>query len=700
MVDIPSDQSDLPTVLVSKDTKETNDEAEFFGLVAVVKERFSNAETARSTVEQRWLKAYRNYRGIYGPDMVWRSDEQSKVFVKITKTKVLAAYGQLIEVVFSGNKFPIGVEPTRVPEGTPEFVHTDSNKAPPGISEALAKAEEIGFPGDNKEKPNLGPFDDLQKVDFFEGPAVLGPAQLQLKPAEKAAKNLEKVIHDQLEGSNANNVLRHALFEMTLFGTGIIKGPFNAHKTLNNWEIEDGKRVYKPIDKLIPRIEAVSLWNFYPDPEALVIDDAEWVIERHKLTASKLRGLMKRPYFRKDSIRRCLMRGPDSVDRSFEGHLADTNSQGVTLNRYEVLEYWGIMDKRLAEEANLDLPDDIDDLDEVQVNVWICQNEILRLVLNPFTPERLPYSVCPYEINPYSFWGIGVAENMDDSQQIMNGHARMAIDNLALAGNLVFDIDEGALVPGQDMRIYAGKIFRRQTGVPGQAVFGIKFPNTAPENMQMFDRFRQLADEQTGIPSFSHGQTGVQSMTRTAAGMSMLLGAAALNIKTVVKNLDHYLLQPLGEAFFAWNMQFNDDEELEIKGDLEIKARGTTALMQKEVRSQRLLAFMQVAAANPLLTPLVKWHVLLKDVADTMELEPEKIINDPEEAQIYAKLIGMMNNAPKDGSPVGAAGQQQGFVGGINRLPGSGLTANPTNFGNGNIGPGNISQPGENSFTA
>ena len=39
---------------------------------------------------------------------------------------------------------------------------------------------------------------------------------------------------------------------------------------------------------------------------------------------------------------------------------------------------------------------------------------------------------------------------MDDAQQIMNGHARMAIDNLALAGNLVFDVDESALASNQD----------------------------------------------------------------------------------------------------------------------------------------------------------------------------------------------------------------------------------------------------------
>ena len=67
--------------------------------------------------------------------------------------------------------------------------------------------------------------------------------------------------------------------------------------------------------------------------------------------------------------------------------------------------------------------------------------------------------VCPYELNPYQFFGIGIPENMEDSQAIMNGHARMAIDNLALAGNLVFDIDESALVQNQNMEVYPGKIF-------------------------------------------------------------------------------------------------------------------------------------------------------------------------------------------------------------------------------------------------
>ena len=55
--------------------------------------------------------------------MAFRDTEKSRVFVKITKTKVLAAYGQLIEVLFSQGKFPIGIHPTEVPEGTEKYAH-------------------------------------------------------------------------------------------------------------------------------------------------------------------------------------------------------------------------------------------------------------------------------------------------------------------------------------------------------------------------------------------------------------------------------------------------------------------------------------------------------------------------------------------------------------------------------------------------
>ena len=60
-------------------------------IVGYIQKRFQKAENARNAEEQRWIKAYRNYRGLYGPDVSFTSSEKSRVFVKVTKTKVLAA---------------------------------------------------------------------------------------------------------------------------------------------------------------------------------------------------------------------------------------------------------------------------------------------------------------------------------------------------------------------------------------------------------------------------------------------------------------------------------------------------------------------------------------------------------------------------------------------------------------------------------
>ena len=685
-------------------------------LVGTIQKRFTDAETARTSNEYRWLNAYRNYRGLYDKRIKFRESEKSKIFVKITKTKVLAAFGQLVDVIFGTGKFPIGVTETKMPEGVSEFAHLDTQNPVPGIettpppeleeTEVTDNPFDVGYEGDGR---TLKPGATFTNGKFIEEEAseVLSPGLSpipeipEIKPAQKSARRMEKLIHDQIDESKGSSEIRNALLEAALLGTGIVKGPFNFNKTLNRWDEseEDGERVYKPVDVRVPRIEFVSVWDFFPDPSATNIEECEYIFHRHKINKSQLRALRKMPYFDSDAIRECLMMGANYESKYYDTQLKEEDSnEDYGSDKYEVLEYWGIMDAEYLREAQIDVPEGIDDLDELQINAWICNGKLLRAVINPFTPNRIPYHSFPYERNPYNFFGIGVAENMDDSQQVMNGHARMAVDNLALAGSLVFDVDESALVGGQSMEIYPGKIFRRQAGMPGQAVHGLKFPNTAPENMIMFDRFRQLADEQTGIPSYSHGQTGVQSMTRTASGMSMLLGAASLNIKTVVKNLDDFLLKPLGEAYFQWNMQFMEGK-LGIEGDLEVKAMGTNSLMQKEVRSQRLTTFLQTVQ-NPAIAPFVKISKLISELAYSLDLDPDEILNDPEEAAIMAQIIGMQQNVGQEtGAETQATGEQQAAMAGAQGTPEQPQELGATGTGGGNIGTGNVPMPGEDQFS-
>ena len=158
------------------------------------------------------------------------------------------------------------------------------------------------------------------------------------------------------------------------------------------------------------------------------------------------------------------------------------------------------------------------------------------------------------------------------------------------------------------------------------------------------------------------------------------MSAASGSIKTVIKNIDDYLLAPLGKSMFSFNMQFDFDPD--IKGDLEVSAKGTESLMANEVRSQRLMQFMQIVA-NPALMPFAKMPYIIREIAKSMDLDPDKVTNNMEEAARQAMLL--QQNQPA--AAPGAAPEQ-----------GAPAVADMTGGGGGNIGVGAAAVPGEQGF--
>lgn len=670
--------NDASAVAVPEASDPMEDQIKHSSLVGAIKEDFNRSERKRMSDETRWLECYRNFRGIYGPTTQFTSTEKSKVFVKITKTKVLAAYAQILDVLFAGNKFPLGIEPSNVPVGVDEAVHLDPQEQQamqnPQVLPAVAKKFKI-----------FGPKRDLLEgvKDKLKSGVGLTPSSVTFEPAKDAAKKMEKKIIDQLDEAHATKSLRNTVFEMCLFGTGAYKGPFAVDKEYPKWE-KDG--TYAPELRTIPHVEHVSIWDIYPDADARNMSECEKFIQRHRMSRSDLRALKRRPFFRSKNIEKLIAEGPNYSQKYWETALKEDNDDTVN-ERWEVLEFWGVVDTEIAKENGIKIPKEFKNQDQIQVNAWISGNHVIRLVFNPFTPARIPYQVVPYEINPYSFFGIGVAENMLDTQLLMNGFMRLAVDNAALSSNVVFEINEDLLVPGQTMELHPGKIFRRSGGQQGNAINTNKIDNVTNEALMLFDKARQLSDEATGMPSYAHGQTGIQGLNRTASGMSMLMGAAAQNIKAVVRNIDDYLLTPLGKALFAFNMQFNFSED--FIGDLTVKAKGTESLMRNEVRSQRLLQLAQFAAPNPAMAPFIKWDYVLREYASSLDLEEDKVVNDPRAAVIQAmqmqEAAKAMGQVPQDPNAQGPQG---------------GVPNDPTGNGGGVIAPGNAPEPDAPGFAA
>lgn len=661
---------------------------------------------ARRPIEDRWLKNYRLYRGQLSPEEVSglarareRNPTASEIFFKLTKTKALAAYGQICEVLFSEDRFPIAVQATPIPEGIEEDVFI----APEELGSMY------GYPGDGKDlepgaskKSLLGGWLDKYK-ELLKGKTVLAGkspdprAMKQLSPAEMSAEKLDKTIQDQLLESKASVELAHLVFENVIYGTGVFKGPMVGKKTINKWEKdpETGINTYNPTEKLIPKIRWVSVWNYYPEPD---VKTPSWEIEKHLMSPHAVRMLKQQPGFDKDAITMLLNNPARRQVEHWENLLTEANSS-LQANEYEVLEYWGYLDKDLLsyfpsiEQEKLKKYVDI-----AEVSIWTSQGYILKIILNPFIPERSPYYVVPYEEHPGQLWGIGLPENMEDPQRICNAHLRMAEDNLKFSGSIMFEVNESQLSPGQDNKIYPGKVWRKQGGAPGQSIFGFTTPNTAPAHIQMLDKARQLADEASGQFSNSYGSTGSPNQPRSAAGMAMLMSASSSNIKNVIKNFDNYLLEPLGQALFNWNMQFNDDAE--VHGDIQIVSRGTSSLMQREVHSQRLLSFLQITG-NPNVAPMINMEYLLKEIAKSLDLDKDKLVNSVADASLYAEMIGKANGNGNQQQPSQEAGGAQP-PGGSGGDRGATAGLNPedaTGTGGGNIGVGSSPSPGQAGFS-
>ena len=101
-----------------------------------------------------------------------------------------------------------------------------------------------------------------------------------------------------------------------------------------------------------------------------------------------------------------------------------------------------------------------------------------------------------------------------------------------------------------------------------------------------------------------------------------------------------------------------------------------------------------------MLAPFVKLPNLMRELAIAQDIDPDSLVNDVNEAQVYAQMLqGMMQNAQQAaGAEAGGAPQQPGMA------PNGGVPSGPpggddSGRGDGTIGVGVAPNAGEAGFT-
>lgn len=593
------------------------EEQELETLGTMLRAKYSEYRDARNDVEDDWIEDLRAFMGQYDPDIlakIQEKGERSQVYVGLTRTKVLAAYSRITDLLFQpGQKF-FSIESTPITK-QPILENELTEQA---ALEIMQAAEVVD--------PNL--VDDLIAARFLELKDDLE------KETEMRVENMSEAILDQSIEANLEGKMKDAIMEQVIFGTGAMKaGTLRIDKDHKWIKTNEGfNLVYE--ESPMPEMEAVSIFDLYPDPYATSVDDMRNIFRRHIISRQEFVDLKDYPGFNRQLIDYCVEEYPDG-NHYEEQHekdrreIANINDYETKTQKFEVTEFWGSVNGHELAEVGVEFDDNEDLSQEFQCNIWFTEDKIIKAQLNPLPGGIIPYFIFPYEKNPHAFWGTGVPRMMRDSQNTMNAATRIYLDNVALSSGPMVEVNTDIMASGEDpTELYPWRVFLREGGDGNQPMVRFYQPQSnSPALVSVIELFRRFADETTALPSYTHGQTQ-SSLNRTATGISILMSNANIVLKSVIKNIDDYLTKPMIRSLYDWNMTWNENEL--VKSDMRIIARGSTALIQKEVQSQRLLQFLSLIN-NPMDAQVVNREKLLVDIAKSLDIDPDEVIKSQEE---------------------------------------------------------------------
>lgn len=581
---------------------------------------FATAELERRQTEERWLKDLRQYKGQYDPEVIAAIGPlRSKAFVRKTRVKVKTTDSRVADLLF-----PAGSEKNWTIDTTP-------------------------VPAMSKEQRTLVA---KQLAQMTQGRQVtrdmVDKAVLDL--AREAAKKMSRVIEDQLVESRYKEVAIQVLHSGHLYGTGVVKGPLVERKIRTRFVQQGNNWLARSESYVVPFVDFVPLWRFYPDMSANRIDQCRYVYERHQMSKPDLVELSRRKSFNRERIVNYIKAHPQGEVklRYFDNELRiigdRTATQGAKGGSYEVLERWGWVDGEDLRNIGVNVPEDRAH-ETFFSNVWLLPNgEIIKAVLQPINGVTWPYHLYHFDKDETSIFGEGMATVMRDDQTMLNAATRMMLDNAAITSGPQLEVVPSLLSTLDKVEEFSPwKVWLRNSTAPGNpAIRAIELPSRLSDLSVLADRFDRNADESTAIPRYMSGENVSNGAAGTSSGLSMLMGAVNIVIKDLVTAWDEGITRPFLTALYRWNMQFHADNS--VKGDFDVKARGTASLVAKEVRTRQLNEFAQLTA-NPMDAPFIKRHKLnllraeANEMSDVVKTEDE--VKQEQESEQAKMMMAM-----------------------------------------------------------
>ncbi|MEM8991893.1 MAG: hypothetical protein AAGD08_15935 [Pseudomonadota bacterium] len=592
-------------------------------------------------IEDRWIEDLAQYHGRYDriTEKSLKEADRSRVFINLTRPKSDAMAARLEDMLFPTDDKNWGISPTPVPE-LAEEAEAAAMRAAEAVAEATKAANQEG----SDEDPRA--IQLAQTAQAAEQQAATLKARVD--EAKKRAEAMEAEIEDLLEECQYQAISRDQISDACKLGIGVTKGPVVKDNARQRWTPSpSGEFVMQPRAETRGAIRYVDPWSVYFDPDARSVEEGEGVFERHLSNKKALRRLARQPGFNQEAIRRLLAQSPaDSTSGGgtpdYLNHLRDItgDQQQVEGPLFWVWEYSGpiagdalrALYEALGDEEGSDLLDDeVDEVDEMQAVIWFCNGEVLKVDPYPLDSGECLYSVFTLVRDEASIYGYGIPRMMRHQQSAYNTAWRMALDNAGLAAGPMIAIMRKYLEPADGKwELRPRKVWLIKEDMPDGVlpIRSIDVNAHLEELLAIIQAFDQQIDDTTGMPQVAQGEQG-SGVTKTAQGMAILMSSSNVIFRRVVKNYDDDQITPTIRRLYDWLMQTSD--KAQIKGDYEVKARGSGVLLVRELQSQNLMAATAQYGAHPVYGPMIDHPKLLRKTFQAQMIPADEIVKSDDQ---------------------------------------------------------------------
>ncbi len=614
-----------------------NSEPLVTGLAAHVRKCWSTAYIAKLDVEQRMLKALRQRRGEYDPEILAEIEKTggSKIYIMVTSNKCRAATSWLRDTLLGASEDkPWTISPTKNPELSPEDLEEAERQA---TEEAYSIEQALG-----------AEITTPQKMEELVERAKDRAMALARKEAASDVKRMEDKMEDQLQEGGFVSELSKFLDDLTTFPSALMKGPVIRNKPTLTWEKDaNGEYIAVVKNALVKEWERVDPFNIYPAPHSTDVNDG-FLIERHRLQRKQLvelKGVEGYSDAAIDSVLDMYGRGGlhewlriDTQKAQAEGKSTLAIMQNTDA-LIDALQFHGSVQGKMLIEWGMSPEQIPDPLKEYDCEVWLIGSWVIKATLNYDPFGRKPYYKASYEEIPGVFWGNSVADLVRDCQTVCNSAARALVNNMGIASGPQVYVNVDRIPPGENItQMYPWKIWPTLSDPYGSNTPPVEFfqpGSLANELMGVYEKFSVLADEYSGVPRYMTGDASAGGAGRTASGLSMLMGNAGKAIKGVIANIDENVIAPLVERLYLYNMRYETDPEL--KGDVKVVAKGASGLVQRDQAQVRRNEFLGIIGQNPVFSQIVGEEgiaALLREGAKTLGMDAEKIVPSEEDIRV------------------------------------------------------------------